>query len=125
MEYLVTYGWAILAIVIIAAVLWYFGIFNPSKWTSNRGSGGFAAVTVIDYTVGAGNNVTLSLGNKVGHTITLTGCSGGNVSLTTTSPAMCTVSSTAAGNQLNIALAYYDPSSGLEHTDNGFVMYSG
>lgn len=31
LEYLVTYGWAILAIVIIAAVLWYFGVFSQPK----------------------------------------------------------------------------------------------
>lgn len=125
LEYLVTYGWAILAIVIIAAVLWYFGIFNPSKWTSSTGSGGFAAVTVIDYTVGADNNVTMSLGNKVGRTITLTSCYGGDVNLTTTSTVQCSMTGAPAGNQINLALNYTDLSSGLAHTDNGFVMYSG
>jgi len=32
MEYLITYGWAILVILVVLAVLWYYGIFNPAKW---------------------------------------------------------------------------------------------
>jgi uncharacterized protein (UPF0333 family) len=33
MEFLMTYGWAILAAVIAIGVLAYFGVFNPAKWT--------------------------------------------------------------------------------------------
>ena len=29
LEYLMTYGWAILAVVVVLAVLWYLGIFTP------------------------------------------------------------------------------------------------
>jgi len=32
LEYLITYGWAILVILVVLAVLWYYGVFNPSKW---------------------------------------------------------------------------------------------
>jgi len=35
MEFLMTYGWAILAAVIAIGVLAYFGVFNPGKYTSN------------------------------------------------------------------------------------------
>ena len=31
LEYMMTYGWAILIIVIVAAVLYSFGIFSPSS----------------------------------------------------------------------------------------------
>lgn len=33
LEYLITYGWAILVILVVLAVLWYYGIFNPAKWS--------------------------------------------------------------------------------------------
>jgi len=32
LEYLITYGWAILVILVVLAVLWYYGVFNPNKW---------------------------------------------------------------------------------------------
>jgi len=32
LEYLITYGWAILVILVVLAVLWYYGVFNPVKW---------------------------------------------------------------------------------------------
>ena len=35
MEFLMTYGWAILAAVIAIGVLAYFGVFNPGSYTSN------------------------------------------------------------------------------------------
>lgn len=35
-EYLVTYGWAFLAILATVAVLSYFGLFNPDKYIPDR-----------------------------------------------------------------------------------------
>ncbi len=35
MEFLMTYGWAILAAVIAIGVLAYFGVFNPGNYISN------------------------------------------------------------------------------------------
>lgn len=33
MEFLMTYGWAILAAVVVIGVLAYFGVFNPGTYT--------------------------------------------------------------------------------------------
>ncbi len=76
MEYLVTYGWAILAIVIIAAVLWYTGVFNPSKFRGGSECGGFGAFqcidqVVVDSAVAGSDNATIVLGNSLGRSITL------------------------------------------------------
>lgn len=35
LEYLVEYGWAILAILFIAAVLWYLGVFDPARYSQS------------------------------------------------------------------------------------------
>ncbi len=47
LEYMMTYGWAILIIVIVAAVLYSLGIFNPSAsiFASVNGFGGLGSVT--------------------------------------------------------------------------------
>ena len=44
LEYMMTYGWAILVIVIVAAVLYSLGIFSPSS-SVGTGSTGFAPFT--------------------------------------------------------------------------------
>jgi len=36
LEFLMTYGWAILVVLIAVSALAYMGVFNPSKTTSNR-----------------------------------------------------------------------------------------
>ena len=39
MEYLMTYGWAILIVIIVAAALYALGVFNPATWTGDRATG--------------------------------------------------------------------------------------
>jgi len=36
LEFLMTYGWAFLVILIMIAALTYFGVLNPSKWLPDR-----------------------------------------------------------------------------------------
>jgi hypothetical protein len=36
LEYLVTYGWAVLVILVVLAVLWYYGIFDGAKWKTDH-----------------------------------------------------------------------------------------
>ncbi len=45
LEYMMTYGWAILVIVIVAAVLYSLGIFSPSS-SIGTGFTGFAPFTI-------------------------------------------------------------------------------
>lgn len=47
MEYLMTYGWAIIIVVIIGIALWKLGIFTPSITAST----GFEEFSVADYEV--------------------------------------------------------------------------
>jgi hypothetical protein len=39
MEYLMTYGWAILIVIIVAAALIALGVFNPATWTGSVATG--------------------------------------------------------------------------------------
>ena len=39
MEYLMTYGWAIIIIVIVAAALYALGVFNPATYSAAKASG--------------------------------------------------------------------------------------
>ncbi len=72
LEYLITYGWAILIIVIIGGALFALGVFNPSSWVSNKRATGFASIQVKDWKIGP-TGASFVLGNKLGDTITITG----------------------------------------------------
>ncbi len=136
LEYLVTYGWAILAIVIIAGVLWYFGIFNPSKFVGEKQCGGFSAFICQDFKVNTSGWLTIVLNNKVGGQVTSANITTGTLggwSCSPTNPAAnanttCNTRIVGPGqnsgdsyDQQTITITYADSRSGISHTDSGFV----
>ena len=73
LEFLTTYGWAFLVILVMIAALAYFGILNPSKLLPDRCNFG-TEIECMDYqiTSGSGGSIDLRLKNNVGETITTT-----------------------------------------------------
>jgi len=72
MEYLMTYGWAILIVIIVAAALYMLGIFNPATWTGTRVTG-FANIGVpSDWRYGSAGDFNITLKNSLGSAITIT-----------------------------------------------------
>jgi hypothetical protein len=80
-EYLMTYGWAILIILIVAGVLAYYGIFAPAGFLgpTARGFGQIQALNPWSVSASTGN-IVMSVGNRVGGTVTFT-----NITYTTDS----------------------------------------
>ncbi len=71
-EYLMTYGWAILIILIVAGVLAYYGIFAPSGFLGPSSSG-FAQVAVVSpWDLNAAGELKVILENRVGSEINVT-----------------------------------------------------
>jgi hypothetical protein len=68
---MMTYGWAILIIVIVAAVLYSFGIFSPSSSISATITG-FSGLGSVDAVCLGGTSFTVSLGNSLGYPINIT-----------------------------------------------------
>ncbi len=71
MEFLMTYGWAILAAIIAIAVLAYFGVFSPGRYV------GSACVlsqplSCEEYAISAGTGITLAMRNGYGDAIDIT-----------------------------------------------------
>ncbi len=98
LEYLMTYGWAILIIVIVAAVLYSFGIFNPSPSASTTVTGfsGFELhATCIN-----GNALLLSVANGLGIEVNIT-----SVNVTTPSAVSRYNSSMVLNPQQSITLS--------------------
>ena len=88
MEYLMTYGWAILIIVVVGAVLFAYGVFSPAKLVPKTGcTSGNLYVDAKDWTTTAGSSLVLRFENRIGDLINVTavGASDGTASSTTTS----------------------------------------
>ena len=143
LEYLITYGWAILIIVVIAAILWYFGVFNPSRWAGKQATG-FTRFVVDDFTVtnktpdGLANVTMLmgSLNDKTITNITITACQIGdtcasvaNYSNNSWSPTErktvtilnATNSTVSIGDDYRIQVNITYKLSGVQHVDSGFI----
>ena len=71
LEYMMTYGWAILIIVIVAAVLYSFGIFSPSSSISSTVTG-FSSLGSVTGECTANGNLRISLGDSTGYLINIT-----------------------------------------------------
>lgn len=68
LDFLMTYGWAIALVVIIAAVLFALGIFDVSNFVGNKASG-FSGVAVAGWQMGTDGTLTMKLSNQVGQQI--------------------------------------------------------
>ncbi|MBU1135276.1 MAG: hypothetical protein V1693_04530 [Nanoarchaeota archaeon] len=72
MEYLMTYGWAILIVIIVAAALFALGVFNPTAWTGKQATGFGGLGTPIDWEVQPDGTFNLHLQNtQAGATVTI------------------------------------------------------
>jgi hypothetical protein len=71
LEYLMTYGWALVVIVIVIAALFAFGVFNTPKQCTQ--TGGQLLVKAFDFN---SNVIQLKVQNGSTDTITITGFAG-------------------------------------------------
>ena len=132
MEFLMTYGWAILAAVIAIGVLAYFGVFSPGKYTT-----GTAVVTPPFY-VNAWNakpaGITLELKNNGGETYDIisvdvagcatdsTGWSGVAAGASQTVTVACTTAPVVGENfKGDITITYHKAGSVVDLTSTGTI----
>ncbi|MBI4020567.1 MAG: hypothetical protein HY367_04500 [Candidatus Aenigmarchaeota archaeon] len=71
MEYLMTYGWAILIIIIVAAALFALGVFNPATFTGKRATG-FPNIGNPPDWIYTGSTFNVSVKNSLGSPINIT-----------------------------------------------------
>ena len=71
LEYLLTYGWAILIVIIVGASLYALGVFTPGQWTGKRQTG-FAQFRVEDFKLDTNGVLTIIFQNQIGKAVELT-----------------------------------------------------
>jgi len=134
LEYLMTYGWAILIIVIVGGALYALNVFTP---TTTKVCSGFGTLVYKDHSLDVNGTMTIAVtAPAISDTLTVTGMSLGGlssqpVSATVTSSGVTTLSvqeptlGKAAGTQysgMTVTIAYTDESSGIPHSDSATCM---
>ena len=84
LEYMMTYGWAILIIVIVAVILYSMGIFNPSSSVSSTVTG-FSGLGSVTAECTANGVLRLVIGDSTGNLINITGITAKDPAITKTS----------------------------------------
>jgi len=77
-EYLMTYGWAILIILIVAGVLAYYGIFAPSGFLGPTSKGWTQIYAMQPWDLSTTGTLKLQVENRVGQDINITGVKADN-----------------------------------------------
>jgi uncharacterized protein (UPF0333 family) len=81
LDFMMTYGWAIVLVVIIAVAMFAMGLFDPSNFIGSKAAG-FAGATVTGWSMDSAGTFTIKVINNVGNPISLTGI---NVTIGSTS----------------------------------------
>lgn len=127
-EFLMTYGWAIIIILIVVVVAWQWGLFNIGG-SVRPGYSGFWGVVPTDFSYTSSGNLILSLSNNVGADVNITSVeiaigdknyvdtdkipiTSGNRSRSET-PGL-PISSSGSGYEIFISINYTDERTGLD-----------
>ncbi|MEK6895223.1 MAG: hypothetical protein AABX48_01765 [Nanoarchaeota archaeon] len=130
MEFLMTYGWAILAAIIAIGVLAYFGVFTPGKYipTATVLNPPFTGVGAV---ASAANGISIEIKNGLGETVNITsvavsGCGTNSAtgSITAGSSSVRTIACSPAlaeGNTFkgDVTITYLKSGSSLQLTSTG------
>jgi hypothetical protein len=127
MEYLMTYGWAILIVIVVVAALYSMGVFRLSGGVACSPCFGYFAF--VDYSQTAGTirvrngprTIEIGSADSTPAGASTTDCpvgtpcsSGANIDITG-------VPNTAADPTVVVTITYTDTESGLSHTDSGTI----
>ena len=87
LEYLITYGWALVAISVIIVLLYYLNVFNPSMWMPVRNEAvGLSVFGVTDFSVNGSGWIVLYIVNNAQASVNLTDIQVQGSSLTSPNP---------------------------------------
>ncbi|MBN2014805.1 MAG: hypothetical protein JW778_06460 [Candidatus Altiarchaeota archaeon] len=146
LEFLLTYGWAILIITVIALLLWQMGVFNPAGQVRPGSSGFWGIIPYEDFSYTDNGVLRIPISNKVGGNVTIiqinatvegvtcpdtspeSHITGGAIfaageTKVWTSPATAGFPQIAAGGHYNIfvSIEYTDSRSGEEYLSSGWI----
>lgn len=137
LDFLMTYGWAIALVVIIAGVLFALGVFDVSNFLGSKASG-FSGVAVAGWSLDSAGMLSLKLTNEAGQSIRIDSISitvdqnstelasglpaissGESSDVLNTSSSALGARASNSGYNAKVVIAYTDLSSGFQYTSKG------
>ena len=128
LEFLMTYGWAILVVLVAIGALAYFGVLSPDKFLPAKCTLQ-AGLACLDHKATA-NSLVLRVQNSLGYDITVDavkarGCTalGSQGTLVNGAPATWTLTCTNSGSKYNgqVNITYTNIDTSIQHTNVGSV----
>jgi len=137
LDFLMTYGWAIALVVIIAAVLFALGVFDVSNFVGNKAAG-FSQVAVKGWNLNTLGTMTMKVSNQAGvqvrvdavsitigqNTTTLSGLpvtlnAGADSALLTTGAAAFGAQTAGTGYSARVVINYTDMNANFAYSSGG------
>ncbi|MEM0143252.1 MAG: LamG-like jellyroll fold domain-containing protein [Candidatus Parvarchaeum sp.] len=126
LEYMMTYGWAILIIVIVAVILYSMGIFNPSSNISATITG-FSATPVSNAICTSNGVLRLTVGDTTGHRIlikNISATSNGKIEVFTPTSTVDPNPIITQGNIYTFSISNVCPPAGSHFSTNVNINYT-
>ena len=125
MEYLMTYGWAILVIAIVLGVLYYLGVFNSAAGLGNSciAQTGYVCSNLVLSTAGTANAILGQLSNYP-ITITAIACTNSSAAPTNTVPISGTTLQTGTQVQLSFQCPGAAGPIGKQYAGHLWIVYN-
>jgi hypothetical protein len=125
LDFMMTYGWAIVLVVIIAIALFAMGIFDPSNFMGSKAAG-FAGVTVTGWSMDNAGTLTMKVVNNVGSPVRLDSI---NVTIAGTSALVVVTNATLAVGEASSTLtsavgAFGAPATGTGYSAKANIKYT-
>ena len=126
LEFIMTYGWAILVVLVAIGALAYFGVLSPDKFLPNKCTLQ-AGIACLDHKATA-TSLTLNVRNSLGYDVTVDAvkaqqCTalGSQGTLTNSGTATYTLTCTNSGSKYNgnINITYTNTDTSIQHTNQG------
>jgi hypothetical protein len=136
LDFLMTYGWAILLVVLVAAALFVLGVFNVGSFVGSKAVG-FTEVAVPAFRVASDGTLTMKLQNQVGSPITIDAINAtyGTASVATGAPPAANIGVGATSDVITVGtfsgfnsgdsyaitvkISYTDRTTGFAYTKSG------
>ncbi|MCL6089013.1 MAG: hypothetical protein M1530_02510 [Candidatus Marsarchaeota archaeon] len=122
LDFLMTYGWALLLIVLIVGALFAMGIFDVGSFLGSRSSG-FAQIKPIAWRVDGAGALTLKLQNNAGTSVNVTNISATLNGETISNATVVSLSNGRQSGTLPIGAFSGAPSSGSSYSVQVQITY--
>lgn len=127
MEYLMTYGWAILIVIVVVAALYSMGVFRLTGGVACSPCFGYFAF--VDYSQTAGSirvrngprTIEITDVTSVPAGATTSACPAGTPCSSGANIDITSVPNTATDPEVVVTITYTDTESGLSHQDSGTI----